>query len=280
MAKLTKTETRNHEAACELLTQDTLTEDQKEIVFKNWHEGATHMNGKAGAFFTPWDLAFDFEIDVCGMRLLDMCAGIGVLSYAIMARAKNGYDRDTLPEIVCVEINPDYVAIGKKLVPEATWICGDVTDPVLMASLGHFDCAYGNPPFGNIKSAGKAPRYTGADFEFKVMDIASDLADTGVFLIPQGSCQFRFSGPGSYGRPAEGKFTKFCDQTAITMDAGVGIDTTVYEGWKGVSPVCEVANIDFEEARANRTPAPFSFKKIQTTPIIPNPSQMSLFEAA
>lgn len=276
MAKLTKQETRLHDQACELLQLDSLTEEQKDFVFHNWHEGATHINGKAGAFFTPWELAFDFEIDVSGNRLLDCCSGIGILTYAILTKAKNGYDRDKLPEIVCIEINPDYVEIGKKLVPEATWICGDITDPILQASLGHFDCAFGNPPFGAIKCNGKAPRYTGADFEYKVMDIASDLADRGTFLIPQGSCQFRYSGPGCYERPEIGKVSKFCEQTSIRMECGVGIDTTAYEGWKGVNPVCEVANIDFEDARAERRPTPPNYPAKPDKPLDPNPVQFSL----
>ncbi|MEM6617579.1 MAG: hypothetical protein AAF619_13740, partial [Pseudomonadota bacterium] len=47
-------------------------------------------------------------------------------------------------ELVCVEINPAFVEIGKKMIPEATWICADVFD-VLDIELGHFDCAVSNP---------------------------------------------------------------------------------------------------------------------------------------
>jgi 2-polyprenyl-3-methyl-5-hydroxy-6-metoxy-1,4-benzoquinol methylase len=39
--------------------------------------------------------------------------------------------------MVCIEKNPDYVAVGRKVVPEATWICADVFD--LPADLGRYD---------------------------------------------------------------------------------------------------------------------------------------------
>jgi hypothetical protein len=35
------------------LTKDRITDDEQDFVFQNWHEGATHENGAAGAFFTP-----------------------------------------------------------------------------------------------------------------------------------------------------------------------------------------------------------------------------------
>src|SRR5262249_47611369 len=81
------------------------------------------------------------------------------------------FRRGTQLEIVCIEQNPDYVTVGKKVLPEATWICANVLD--LPASLGRFDCAIANPPFGRIKSTGAAPRYTGAEFEYSVSRLAA-----------------------------------------------------------------------------------------------------------
>lgn len=46
-------------------------------------------------------------------------------------------------DITCVELNPHYVEVGKKVVPEATWICADVLDPFLPDLLGQFDFAIG-----------------------------------------------------------------------------------------------------------------------------------------
>jgi hypothetical protein len=66
MAKLTRAQAKSHAAAVERLQQDHLTEDDKEFVYRNWNEGANHVNGAAGAFFTPFDMAFDFAIDAGG----------------------------------------------------------------------------------------------------------------------------------------------------------------------------------------------------------------------
>ncbi|MEM1152778.1 MAG: hypothetical protein AAGI44_01465 [Pseudomonadota bacterium] len=57
MAKLTKRQTKGHQAALVLLEKNELTHDEKEFVFNHYHEGATSINGEAGAFFTPLDLA-------------------------------------------------------------------------------------------------------------------------------------------------------------------------------------------------------------------------------
>src|SRR3546814_9265465 len=58
-----------------------------------------------------------------------------------------------------------------------------------------FDCAISNPPYGSKNVAsGKGPRYSGGKCEYAVIDIASDLADYGVFLIPQASVPFKISG--------------------------------------------------------------------------------------
>jgi hypothetical protein len=53
MAKLTKQQSRNRRAAEKLLEKDTLSPDDRIFVYENWHEGVSHDNGRAGAFFTP-----------------------------------------------------------------------------------------------------------------------------------------------------------------------------------------------------------------------------------
>lgn len=100
-----------HDQVMALVALDRpLTEDEKWFVLENFHEGAMHINSKAGAFFTPSGLARDFSLHVTGPRIIDLCAGIGSLAFAC---------RDRASELVCVEINPDYARIGKKVVPEA-----------------------------------------------------------------------------------------------------------------------------------------------------------------
>src|SRR5688572_26782044 len=169
MPKLSKEEAVRHQEAEKLLEKDVLTVTEREFVLEHWHEGARHLNSVAGAFFTPLELARDFAVEVTCRRIIDLCAGIGRLSYLIKAAAE--FSRQPL-ELTCAEINQDYVEVGRKILPEARWIHTDVRDlPKL--DLGPFDCAIGNPPFGAIRSDGKAPRYKGSNFECSVIDLAS-----------------------------------------------------------------------------------------------------------
>lgn len=89
MSKLSKKEAKLHQEAIALIRADrALTEDEQALVLDQFQEGAAHMNGLAGAFFTPRGLARDFAIEVVHSggsrrrRVLDLCAGIGGLSWA------------------------------------------------------------------------------------------------------------------------------------------------------------------------------------------------------
>src|SRR5690606_10107376 len=136
--------------------------DEKEFVLLNWREDASHVNSSAGAFFTPMALAFDFAIEVPAGRIIDLCAGVGMLSWALLNRRR--WDAAPL-DLTCIEVNPAYVEVGRKVLPEARWICASVFDVPGM-DLGQFDCAISNPPFGAVKRSGNGPRYSGKDFEF------------------------------------------------------------------------------------------------------------------
>ena len=250
MAKLTKIEAANHQKAIDFLKKSVLTEDEKDFVFNNYHEGATHINTNAGAFFTPNSLAWDFALEIGTVereerRVVDLCAGIGGLSYNILRRFPG-------IKLVCVEINPDYVAIGKKLVPEAEWHCLDVMDLDRILELGFFDVAVSNPPFGAVKSFknSKAIRYSGAKAEYKVIDIAAEIANSGLFIVPQISSGFKYSGPGMYEKNKTEAVSKFEKQINISLELGsIGLDTTLYQGWKGVNPIVEIVDIDFFDVR-------------------------------
>jgi predicted RNA methylase len=248
MAKLTKAQIATHKAACELLQKDVLTYDEREFVLNNWQESATHINSAAGAFFTPLDMAYTFAVEVSGSaaegaRILDLCAGIGCLAFAVYHR--NAWGRDTAPALVCVEKNPDYVAVGRKVLPEATWICGDVFD--LPADLGRFDFAISNPPFG---SGGPLK---GVTLDLNVVAVASELADYGVFILPQMSAPFRYSGERHYVETPGAAYTRFQQKTGIPLGPSCGIDCDYFrDDWRGVAPKVEVCLSDFAEWRAAR----------------------------
>lgn len=248
MAKLTKAQAKAHSQACDLLEKDALTFEDKIFVLENWQESAKHINTIAGAFFTPWSLARDFSLEVYGDRIIDLCAGIGALSLFAHSRCF-----EDPPEIVCIELNPDYAAVGRKIMPEATWIVGSVFD---LPDLGHFDCAIGNPPFGATPRKERGPRYTGKDFEYHVIDIASDVADSGVFIVPQMSAPFKYSGQPCYEPNESDRYRSFREQTGIALEPNCGIDTHVHRNdWHGVSVSTEIVLADFREARAVRKPA-------------------------
>ncbi len=256
MAKLTKTERKYHAQAEEVLKKDTLSESDKEFVLQHWHPAASFDVGASGAFFTPFELAKDFRIDAGQGRIIDLCAGIGSLAYWVRNFT---WGADEPAELVCVEINPAYVEIGKKIVPEATWICGNVFDVPEM-DLGHFDHAIANPPFGKVNRHGRtAPRYQAAEFAYHVIDIASDIADHGAFILPTGSAPFQYSGVQCYRRCESRNYLTFEEQTGISMDAGVGIDTSLFiDQWKGTKPAVEIVCADFTDARDVRQPAQFN----------------------
>lgn len=279
MAKLTKAQAKAHQQACDILKKDVLTEEDKFFVIDNWQESASHINTVAGAFFTPYELARDFAIETSPGRIIDLCAGIGILSFAVAMKHQWS---EAPVDLTCVEINPDYVAVGRKLLPQATWIEASVFD-VLDMDLGYFDLAISNPPFGKIqRHEGKgAPRYKGAEFEFHVIDIAAHLANCGTFILPQMSAGFRYSGSQHYQRHTSGKAVDFQDNTGIYLGPSCGIDTAFYkDAWRGVSPICEIVCCDFEGKAAAKVEVAISEGERATAPIISKPAvqnQLNLF---
>lgn len=269
MAKLTKAQSKAHQQAEELLKKDVLTLDEKIFVYENWNEAALHDNTRAGAHFTPMGLANDFKLEVPGPRIIDICAGIGILAFC----KYHFQHHERAPEITCVEINPDYVRVGKKLLPEANWICADIFE--IWRDLPRFTTAISNPPFGSVKHTGKAPRYTGAEFEYKIMDIAAHLAEYGAFIVPQMSAPFIYSGAQYYQRRERDSYLKFVAQTGINLEAGCGIDTEFHkDGWKTVSVKTEIVCCEFTRTREAivtiEEPKPMAAIK----------TQLSLFEVA
>ena len=158
MAKLTREQERLHAEACRLinLSRD-LTEDEREFVLNHWLESSTTSSASDRAHFTPAGLARDMSLEVGGDRIIDLCAGNGRLAF---------HNRDLWgrwphpgPEMTCIERNPDYVRVGRRVMPEARWICADVMDlPKMCDDLGMHDVCISNPPFGAIPRTGNAPR--------------------------------------------------------------------------------------------------------------------------
>lgn len=257
MAKLTKAQARAHEQAQQLLdSADHLNETAIQYVLTHWQESATHVNSTAGAYFTPTDLASDFTLEVGEpSSVVDLCAGIGTLSLALWHRhlrmRQMHLKDDGRLQMVCVEVNPDYVQVGARLLPQAHWITGSIFDPGVqreLAAMGPFEVAVSNPPFGRItpSAPGAVAGYTGAEFDLQTVAYASTIAKSGVFILPSASLGWEYSGRPRYLERTTTKYERFARETGIQLTAGCGIDTSAYTGWHGVRPVVEIALAGFD----------------------------------
>ena len=247
MAHLTKAEWKAHAEAEKILAQDHLSDDDREFVLTHWQESANHVNSAASAFFTPPSLALDVALftglnAVKSPTVIDLCAGIGALGLACWWRSGGNV------EVTCIEVNPAYVEVGRKLFPEARWICANIND--LPAGLGRFDCAIANPPFGRTTRI-TGPRYRGVS-DLAVIDIASDLANWGAFILSSASVPFEYSGKPDYRERDSKEYRAFREATQIELSAE-SLDCAVYDGWHGIRPSIEVVSADFWDARSARS---------------------------
>lgn len=253
MGRLTKSEMRRHEQALKYLEVLPVTKnlDQREemelFVLENYdHAYSSGPNVvNAGIFFTPIDLAKDFRIEAQGHNtIIDLCAGIGHLSYWLQDWVK----WEEL-ELVCVEIDPEFVEVGKVLVPNATWICYDILDPQFpdLFQKKKFSLAISNPPFGKNLYLKETPHlnYRGSSFEFKAIEVASKISRNGAFIIPQGSSPIiHYPEDGKSSVNISNDYIKFNSETGIYIEANCGIDANGHR-WKGASPKVEIVTFDF-----------------------------------
>lgn len=267
MSKLTKVDAKAHAAACDLLKKDVLTLEERRFVLDNWQESAQHVNSVAGAFFTPSELARDVSIYVGDGSVVDLCAGIGALAFNAIDRLHPGAQR-----IVCVELNPDYVAVGRKVVPEATWIRADVFD--LPADLGTFDYAIANPPFGRSKEVPLA----GVPLDLNVVAVAARLARRGVFILPQESCPFEYSGRQYHVERPSAAYEKLRKSVDVVLRCSAVDCATYQDQWRGVSPKVEIAYFDLEEQALEAETERGEQQAVLPGPVAP--TQASLFPEA
>ncbi|MGS2807764.1 MULTISPECIES: methyltransferase [Nocardia] len=248
MGRLTRSEAAAHREALGLagLRRD-LDEDEKRFVLTHFKESAGQARPVEGTFFTPTGLADCMSLDVIGNRVIDLCAGIGALAFACRNPHEQGRG---LParEIVCVEADPEFVAVGMKLVPEATWVCADVFE-VGRQRWRLFDTAIANPPFGNRPRTGNAPGYRGHRFEYHVIALASHLARHGVFLVPQTSAPFIYSGCHEIREEqGDAEYKRFSSGTGIALEPGCSVDTAFYDPCWHQRPVrTEIVTTEFAD---------------------------------
>ncbi|NNH73785.1 methyltransferase [Nocardia uniformis] len=250
MSKLTKQAEADHREACRLVDlQRELSEEEKEFVLEHWQESAQRTSQcRDGAFFTPSELASEFTLHVSGSRVIDLGAGIGALAFACHRALMFAHRFEGLPvpDIVCVERNPEYVRVGLRVLPEAVWICEDLLRVPPMR-LRPFDTAVSNPPYGPVPRCTDAPGYRGSRCEYHTIAVAAQIAARGVFLIPQQSAPFAYSGRTAmrFGT-GDAEYTRFCASTGITLRPTCGIDTAYYRNqWRHRPPPTELVCADF-----------------------------------
>ncbi len=205
------------------------------------------MNTVAGAFFTPPGLARSFCIEVGGRRIID-CAPASAPCRSSTWRSAVGPG----PDITCVEINPDYIAVGRKLLPEAMWIQASVFD---LPPLGRFDFAISNPPFGNIQRGGKGR----ASVPWQAVRIPRDryrVGPRGLWGIhyPSDVGAFRIQRSPRLSRGEAGGGTspsRLRPGSSLAPTAG-STAPPARADWHGVAPKVEIVTADFVEARARR----------------------------
>ena len=147
--RITKQQWQRHEAAVRLIeSKGELSWPQVEYVLEHWQPAATNDLVKAGMFFTPmgmaWDIAAMHHLVGEGGSHIDLCAGIGRLTYNWVRL----HEHDKRPSrFVAVELNQRNVEIGRRILPMVEWVQADAFDLARMQRLGTFHIGVSNPPF-------------------------------------------------------------------------------------------------------------------------------------
>jgi len=254
MAKLTKQEAKLFQEA-EAILWDTngriLKDEEIEFVLRHWYPDAKNIQTIGASFFTPVEMSLammQLEINHDVARVIDLCAGIGSLIYGLYHSDPWRKDYD---EVAAIEINPEFVKVGKRLFPDVMWVEGDVFDLPLLQHLkqayGPFDVAVSNPPFGNPPGINKDLTdwlsYQGKA-DLMVAEISIRIAERGgVMIMPQMSCQYGLSTP-HHGPTNSRVYKKWQKATGGIIETS-SLDTRDFE-FRKASPLVEIVTTDGE----------------------------------
>lgn len=260
--KISKAESKKHDEALAVLSLTrALTQDDIEFVYENYNPMAEHNVGKGGIFFTPLEMAREFCIYAHGDGdVIDLAAGIGVLSYKALLQHRSGRNSTEKPRRhVAIELASTFVEIGRKLVPEIEWIEGDIFDQDLLRSLGTFDYAISNPPFGQVITKKSADwMLTKGPAQNLTIEVMARLCWGGGYIIaPDNMADYDLERR-KYREPKVGE--QFKHFPGISFQ----IIPTMYEeydkAWKGANPRARIIDVNFDEVTFER---PYGFRDIQ-----------------
>jgi predicted RNA methylase len=220
------------------------------MIYDEWNPAMIDSISVNGVYFTPAGLCRDVAAmaQVRG-NVVDCCAGIGKMVWWA-----NQYDyyHKRIKSITCIEINPDFVEIGKRLLPQANWVCGSIYDKSIWDKItkdlpnNKFDDMLSNPPFGKNGQKIEWLNYNGSR-DLMAVELCLRYAKSGYFILPSGSVSFAYSGERYYkqrmSRDVE-KFVKANKEFPFSMIAD-GIDTSIYEkNWQNLKGIrVEACNI-------------------------------------
>lgn len=248
--KLSKPELKLQKEVFSLIeSKEHFTYDELDYIYENFNPGYISDVTTHSAYFTPLDMAYDFALFAGRFGVMvDMCAGIGCLSFA--AKTRDTYNGN-IRQQVCIERNPEYIKIGKKLLPSANWIEGDIFDKTVWDSIisqyGKIDCIVSNPPFGKISKSDSNRnwlKYKGAEIDIASIEVALTYTDNVSMILPVMSCTFNYSGRRYYEERENRKIEKLKKETGLSFYmSNPGIDTSVYSQFKNTKIVVE--HVDF-----------------------------------
>lgn len=251
MTKLSRAKIKAHERVCQLIESDKLLgQDDVHEVITHWSPSYSGQISKGAAWFTPLPIAQTLVAMTTNVEgnILDLCAGIGSLLYAM--KSSTWWRWEGVEQVWAIEVNPEYVRVGKRLFPEVNWICGDMFDLDTLRALPKIDSVVSNPPYGNVDTTSKPDwlNYKGVA-HLAAVEIAMRLAERGAgFILPQGDLPFRYTGvPYHKYLPSDkwsDELSKFYRANPTIHMESTAVDTSLYE-WAD-APVVEIVNTEFD----------------------------------
>ena len=236
MARISKQDMKKHLAACEMInSKDDLNVSQRDYIIENWNPMAEHNVGWNAAFFTPMGVARDLMIETLkknNKRVLDLCAGVGRLAYTMWKQSLWGNESEKL-ELVCIEMNYEFARVGQRVLPEATWIRGDIFEESTFKNIGKFDEVISNPPYGvKVSKNGWLCKDLS---QYMAAEVAMKLAPVATFILGQADCPFKMSGVPSFQMVHNERYEKWSKKTGIVFDHNCGLDLSHSNGeWVGL----------------------------------------------
>lgn len=272
MAKISKQDLKVQKEVQELLwSKPTLTLDETEFIYENYNPSMDDNITEHGVFFTPLELAQDFNIFTSKKgHIVDVCSGIGMLSYKLICYA---YYQNNIESLTLVEYSPKFTEIAKKLISPLSaynedrrsftinFVCADAyasdTWKNLISSLplsadGKYNLMISNPPYGTCPKEYKDKysdhlKYFG-ERELMAVELALKYSRDANFIIPPGSSDVQFSGRPYMDTRESRKLTRF--RKVLGEDYFFkfeidGVDTSIYkDDWKGTSILTECVSIN------------------------------------